>query len=64
MDIANAKQVKIRVKGVNAVIEKQMNRSSRNHFKTFVAKFLDPGTTAPLASISAAIPATHYSAQR
>jgi len=51
MDIANAKQVKIRVKGVNAVIEKEMNRSSRNHFKTFLAKYLSPGRTAPVASI-------------
>jgi len=63
MDIANAKQVKIRVKGVNAVIEKEMNRSSRNHFKTFLAKYLGPSMTAPVASISAAIPATDYSAQ-
>jgi len=52
------------VKGVNAVIEKEMNRSSRNHFKTFLAKYLGPGRTAPVASISAAIPATDYSAQR
>ncbi|MEO8426742.1 MAG: hypothetical protein ABI651_06480 [Verrucomicrobiota bacterium] len=63
MDIAGAKQVKIRVRGVNAVIEKEMNRSSRNHFKAFVAKYVSRDPTAPVASISSAIPVAAYQAQ-
>ncbi|MBI4664181.1 MAG: hypothetical protein HY735_35750 [Verrucomicrobia bacterium] len=38
-DIARATQVRIRLKGVNAVIEKEMNQRSRDNFKKFLAKY-------------------------
>lgn len=45
VDIAHAKHVKIRLRGANSVIEKEMNRESRNNFKKFVAKYsVSPST--------------------
>lgn len=37
--IANAKEVKLRLKGVNTVIEKKMSFQSRENFKKFLAKY-------------------------
>jgi hypothetical protein len=42
VDIANAKQVKLRLKGVNAVIEKNMSASSRANFRQFLLKYFTP----------------------
>ncbi len=42
--IANAKEVKLRFKGVNNVVERQMNNGSRQHFREFVAKYFAPST--------------------
>jgi len=39
VDIANAKQVKIRLNGNSAVIEKEMSRSSRDNFKKFLVQY-------------------------
>jgi hypothetical protein len=42
VDIANAREVKVRIKGVNSVIERTMNTASRNTFKKFLAKYFVP----------------------
>jgi hypothetical protein len=42
VDIANAKQVSLRLKGANAVIEKEMNSSSRANFRKFLVKYFAP----------------------
>jgi hypothetical protein len=42
VNIANAKSVKVRLKGVNSVIEKQMNPRSRSNFKDFLVKYFAP----------------------
>ncbi len=42
VDIANAGEVKIRLKGTTSVIERQMNAGSRNTFKQFLLKYLVP----------------------
>jgi hypothetical protein len=43
--IANAKQVRVRVKGVSSVIERKMTRGSRESFKKFLLKYFgaEPG---------------------
>jgi hypothetical protein len=41
-DIANAKEVKLRLKGVNSVIERKMNAGSRVNFRRFMLKFFTP----------------------
>ena len=38
-EVANAKQVKVRLKGVNGVIEKEMSQTSRNNFTKFIRKY-------------------------
>ena len=40
--IANAKDVKLRFKGVNSAVEKSMSESSRQNFKTFLLKYFTP----------------------
>lgn len=37
--LANAKEIHLRVKGANSVIEREMNDSSRENFRKFVVKF-------------------------
>ena len=41
-DIANAKEVKMRIKGVNSVIERKLNEGSRNNFRRFMLKYFTP----------------------
>ena len=40
--IANAKEVKIRFKGVNNVVERTMNSTSRQNFRKFITKYFAP----------------------
>jgi hypothetical protein len=42
VDIANARVVKLRIKGTGAVIERKMSQSSRNNFKKFLVKYFRP----------------------
>ena len=42
VQIANAKEVKIRVKGVNSLIEREMSQRSRNNFRQFLLRFFVP----------------------
>lgn len=39
VSIANAKEVRIRFKGVNSVVERTMNDSSKQNFKTFLVRY-------------------------
>ena len=41
-DIANAKEVKLRLRGVNNVIERKMNADSRGNFRRFMLKYFTP----------------------
>jgi len=45
--IANAQEVRLRFKGVNSVIERDMNQSSRDNFKAFLLHYFtnSPDTT-------------------
>lgn len=43
-DIANAKEVKLRIRGVNSVIERKMNEDSRSNFRRFMLKYFAPGS--------------------
>jgi hypothetical protein len=43
--IANAKEVKLRFKGVNNVVERNMSNGSRQRFREFVAKYFAPSAT-------------------
>ena len=52
VDIANARQVKVRVKGVNSVIERNMSVNSRYNLKMFLLKYFVPDATAS-AQVSA-----------
>jgi hypothetical protein len=58
VDIANARQVRFRIRGVNSVIERAMNTPSRNAFKKFLVKYFQPGPAvlAPDVSNQAALP--------
>lgn len=40
--LANAKEIRLRVKGTSSVIEREMNESSRENFRKFVVKFFTP----------------------
>jgi hypothetical protein len=42
--IANAKVVKVRFKGVNSVVEREMSSASRQHFREFLAKYFAPAS--------------------
>ena len=57
--IANAKEVRIRFKGVNNVLERTMNKSSRQNFREFVTKYFAPSPT-PLPSSKMAGTDTTY----
>ena len=48
--IANAQEVRIRFKGVNSAIEREMNKSSREHFRSFLVRYF--GTEPSLAEPS------------
>ncbi len=54
VDIANAKQVNLRLKGANAVIEKEMNASSRANVRKFLVKFFAPEAAEPACNASVA----------
>jgi hypothetical protein len=41
-DIANAKEVKLRLKGVNAVLERDLNYWSRKNFRQFLLRYFSP----------------------
>ncbi len=45
--LANAREIRLRVKGANSVIEREMNNSSRQNFRAFVVKFFTPPADAP-----------------
>lgn len=42
VDLANAKQVKLRVKGTSQIIERAMSQASRTNLKKFLVKFFAP----------------------
>ena len=44
--LANAKEIRLRVRGANSVIEREMNGSSRQNFRAFVVKFFTPSADA------------------
>jgi len=46
VDIANAQQVRLRLKGVNTVVERRMNWVSRSNIKSFLLKYFRPDTIA------------------
>lgn len=46
VDIANAKEVRLRLKGSNAVIEKTMSAQSRAKFRDFLLKYFAAGESA------------------
>ena len=54
--IANAKEVRIRFKGVNSVIERTMNNSSKQNFKTFLVRYFstEPTLESPKKKMAAA----------
>ena len=45
VDIANAKEVRIRFRGVNSVVERTMNDSSKQNFKTFLVRYFSTEPT-------------------
>lgn len=50
--IANAKEVRLRFKGVNNVVERTMNQASRQNFRAFVANYFAPsGVPAKVAGV-------------
>jgi hypothetical protein len=53
VDIANAREVKIRLKGFNSVIEREMSASSRENFKKFLVKYFQPEDAATAPHIEA-----------
>lgn len=60
VDIANARVVKLRIKGTSAVIERTMSQTSRNNFKKFLVKYFRPDvimTTAEPAPVPPPPPA-------
>jgi hypothetical protein len=56
--IANAREVKIRFKGVNNIVERTMSSSSRQNFRKFVTTYFVPA--APAESVAALDQATHH----
>jgi hypothetical protein len=60
--MANAKEIRLRLKGTSSVIEREMNDSSRQNFRAFVVKFFTPPPDAPAAKQAEA--ATARVAQR
>ena len=55
--IANAKEVRVRFRGVNSVVERTMNKGSRQNFREFVAKYFAAPAAAPDKTASAEDPA-------
>lgn len=47
VDIANANEVRIRIKGATSVLERKMTRSSRQTFKKFLVKHFSPEPPPP-----------------
>ena len=45
--IANAKEVRVRLKGAQSVVEKNMNAKSRRNFRDFLLKYFQPESTSP-----------------
>jgi hypothetical protein len=50
--IANAQEVKLRLRGVNSVIERNLTASSRKRFREFLLKYFVPETASELAQSS------------
>ena len=63
-DIANAKEVKMRIKGVNSVIERKLNEGSRSNFRRFMLKYFTPNNeeqeSQPAANVRQANLETKY----
>ena len=60
--IANAKEVRLRLKGVNNVVERTMSNNSRQNFRTFLGRYFvpsDSGTPAGSQPVAAAEESTH-----
>lgn len=60
--IANAKEVRLRLKGVNNVVERTMSNSSRQNFRTFLGRYFvptDSGTPAGSQPVAATAESTH-----
>ena len=60
--IANAKNVRLRLKGVNNVVERTMSNSSRQNFRTFLGRYFipsDSGTPAGSQPVTATAESTH-----
>ena len=61
--IANAKEVKLRFRGVNSVVERTMNDSSRMNFRKFITKYFVPAAPAEekgVASVGDTIHTTNH----
>jgi hypothetical protein len=56
VDIANAREVKIRLKGVNTVVERNMSASSKHNLKKFLLKYFVPQTDTPVAALADFLP--------
>jgi hypothetical protein len=52
--IANAKEVRVRLKGVNNVVERTLSSGSRQNFRTFLARYFVPETSPAEANKSVA----------
>ena len=60
--IANAKNVRLRLKGVNNVVERTMSNSSRQNFRSFLGRYFvspDSGTPAASQPVAAVAEATN-----
>ena len=62
--IANAKEVKIRFKGINNIIERTMNSSSRQNFRKFITKYFVPAMPAEAPETVAALDNTTHTTNR
>jgi hypothetical protein len=62
--IANAQEVKVRFKGVNSVIEREMSASSRENFRKYLAKYFVPQPTPAVPEKMAAAGAPFQSSTR
>ena len=52
--IANAQEVRLRFKGVNSAIEREMNESSRANFKTFLLRYFGSQPDSAVAPVASA----------
>ena len=62
--IANASEVKIRFKGVNNVVERTMNSSSRLNFRKFITRYFAPPPPAETSRTVAALDETTHNTNR